>query len=77
MRNFPEAIKLENLTKEAAPGETCWEMEANGTLECMDYAAAVMFCLGDFLFVSDEKIRVTIERDPETRRFTIKRKVLS
>lgn len=46
-----------------------WE----GKLECMDYAAAIMFELGNYLMTSDKKVRVTIERDPEKGRFCVKR----
>lgn len=50
--------------------------EGSGTLECMDHAAAVMLYLGSQLAASDEKVRVTIERDPETKRFVVKREVV-
>jgi hypothetical protein len=49
----------------------------SGDLGCMDYAAAIMFHLGNVLLPDDEKVRVTIERDPETERFTIKREVIT
>ena len=51
-------------------------MEACWTLECMDHAAAVMFHLGNALF-SNEKIRITVERDPEKGRCIMKREILS
>lgn len=51
-------------------------IEASAKLECLDHAAAVMLHLGDML-TSNEKIRVTIERDPETERFTMKREVIT
>lgn len=50
--------------------------DAFWTVECMDHAAAVMFHLGNALF-SNKKIRVTIERDPETGKCTMKREILS
>lgn len=51
-------------------------IEGSGTLECMDHAAAVMLHLGNLLSSSDEKIRVTIERDPEAGRFAVKREII-
>lgn len=51
-------------------------VEATFEVECLDHAAAVMLHLGDML-VSNEKIRVTIERDPETGRCTMMREILS
>ena len=51
-------------------------IEGSGTLECMDHAAAVMLHLGNLLSPSDKKIRVTIERDPGTGQFTMKREFL-
>ena len=53
------------------------DTEGFGTLECMDHAAAVMLHLGNMLAASNEKIRVTIERDPETGRFSVKRETIS
>lgn len=50
--------------------------ESTGELDCMDKAAAVMFHLGNMLMASDKKIRVTIERNPETGIFEIKREEL-
>lgn len=50
--------------------------EATFEVECLDHAAAVMLHLGDML-VSNEKIRVMIERDPETGRCTMMREILS
>jgi hypothetical protein len=60
---------------EAPKEKGMWPTSAvgGGRLECMDYAVAIMFHLGNALFVSDDKIRVTIERDPEAGKFTIKR----
>lgn len=49
----------------------------SGTLDCLDHAAAVMLHLGAMLSAGDEKLRITIERDPEAGRFTVKREVLS
>jgi len=69
--------------------ESIWESESSengiwhpsvvggGRLECMDYAAMIMFNLGNALFASDDKIRVTIERDPEAGKFTIKRETIT
>lgn len=51
--------------------------EAAGTLDCLDHAAAVMLHLGSLLMACDQKIRVTIERDPETGRFEVEREVIS
>ena len=51
-------------------------IEASGKLECLNHAAAVMLHLGNML-MSNEKIRITIERDPEAGVFTMKREVLS
>ena len=51
-------------------------VEASFTPDCLDHAAALMLLLGDYL-LTDKKIRVTIERNPETGRCTIKREVLS
>lgn len=51
-------------------------VEGTGTMECMNHAANVMLHLGNLLLLGQEKFRVTIERDPETGRFTIKREVL-
>jgi len=50
-------------------------MRGVGSLIGLDYAAAVMLHLGDMLMASDERIRVTIERNPETEKFTVKREV--
>lgn len=58
-------------------GEQPITQTASGTLESLDHAAAVMFHLGNMLMASDEKIRVTIERDPETGRFEVEREVIS
>ena len=44
-----------------------------GRRECLARAAAVMFHLGNYLMACDKRIRVTIECDPETGRFEIKR----
>jgi hypothetical protein len=52
-------------------------MEASGTLDCLDHAAAVMLHLGDLLSTNCKKIRVTIERDPEIGRFSMKREIIS
>lgn len=52
-------------------------IDASGTLDCMDKAAAMILHLGNLLSASDEKVRVTIERDPEAGRFTIKREIFS
>ena len=52
-------------------------IEGTGTLECLDHAAVVMFHLGSMLMASDKKIRVTIECDPETGRFEIKREEIN
>lgn len=49
----------------------------SGTLDCLDHAAAVMLHLGAMLSAGGEKLRITIERDPEAGRFTVKREVLS
>lgn len=51
-------------------------MEAFMTTDCVDHAAAVMGFLGSFLF-SNEKIRVTIERNPETGKCIMKREILA
>lgn len=51
-------------------------VEATFEVECLDHAAAVMLHLGNML-VSNEKIRVTIERDPEIGRCTMMREILS
>ena len=51
--------------------------QVKGTLECANYAGAVMFELGSMLMPSDKKIRVTIECDPETERFCVKREELN
>ena len=51
--------------------------QVKGTLECVNYAAAVMFELGNMLMPSDKKIRVTIECDPGTGRFTVKREEIN
>lgn len=48
---------------------------ASFDLECLDHAAALMLHLGDMLS-SNEKIRVTIERNPETGICTMKREIL-
>lgn len=47
-------------------------MEFDGKQECMDHAAAVMLHLGNMLLCG-KKFRVTIECDPETGRFSVKR----
>lgn len=52
-------------------------IEGGGELVCMYNAATVMFHLGSYLMTGDEKIRVTIECDPEAGRFTVKREVLN
>ncbi len=49
----------------------------SGNLGCMDYAVAIMFHLGNVLLPDDEKVRVTIERDPEAGKFTIKRETIT
>lgn len=51
-------------------------VEASFDLNCLDHAAAMMLHLGDFLS-SNKKIRVTIERNPETGLCSMKREVLS
>lgn len=51
-------------------------VETSFNLDCLDHAAAVMLHLGDFL-CSEKKIRVTIERNPETSRCVMKREVIS
>lgn len=48
-----------------------------GTRECLARAAAVMFNLGNYLMACNKKVRVTIECDPETERFWVKREVLN
>lgn len=50
-------------------------IEASFDLECLDHAAALMLHLGDMLS-SNEEIRVTIERNPETGICTMKREIL-
>ncbi len=35
-----------------------------------------MLHLGSFLSVSDEKVQVTIERDPEAGKYTMKREII-
>lgn len=77
-----ERVKNAALGGEGKGGEEMQELE-NGRmpietsfkLECMDHAAAMMLHLGDML-VSNEKIRVTIERDPETGYCSMKRETL-
>lgn len=51
-------------------------IQGRGSMECMNHAAAMMLHLGNLLSASDEKIRVTIECDPETGKFTVKREVI-
>lgn len=48
-----------------------------GTRECLVRAAAVMFSLGNYLMACDKRVRVTIECDPETELFWVKREVFN
>lgn len=50
--------------------------QCEGEKEILDRAAAVMFHLGSMLMTKDKKIRVTIECDPEARRYEITREEL-
>ena len=53
------------------------DVQGGGKLYALECAAAVMMHLGNYLLSGSKKIRVTIECDPETGRFTIKREVIS
>lgn len=52
-------------------------VQGGGKLFALECAAGVMMHLGNYLLPSSKKIRVTIECDPETGRFTVKREVIS
>lgn len=69
----PQPSRMEQMKCDGEWPNLQWD----GTLECMDYAAAIMFELGNYLMVSDKKVRVTIERDPEAGRFWVKREELN
>ena len=50
---------------------------ASGLLDHMESASCVMYQLGQLLWATGEKFRVTIECDPETGRFEAKRETIA
>lgn len=61
------------------PVETAVEgavVHGGGDLFALQYAAAVMLHLGDYLLPGGKKFRVTIECDPEIGKFTFSRETI-
>ena len=71
-----ESVRQSRARREVKIMNDQMSVDCSGALECMGHAAAVMLHLGNLLLSSQGKFRVTIECNPETGRFTLKREVL-
>ncbi len=48
----------------------------SGQITALEHGACLLYVLGELLWVKDKKFRVTIECDPEAKRFTAVREDL-